>query len=593
MTEAKRQCAGAPKTGAQSSYSISRRRLLAKSCLGVGAFTLMGPIERALAQGVNRVKGTLATEAAEANSGPAAQLASEVPSAALPISKLPRAIRASAHHWGVPFEGIALDVRDLSTGRTLLSFQPDRSHAPASTAKLFTTLAALERLTDKDEDFRFETKLYRRIAGESSAGVSLPSSSSPDSSSSSSSSSSSFSSGAIECSETAAISEDGTPALILVGGGDPGFTATDLEVMLSELMASGVMTIEGDILLDRSYFPPREGVEPKPMSRQYRRSGWEQRWRVGPDAMTIGDRCVRLTFTPDGKDHATVSMSPVLEGIDWQKTVSLRPGRCVDWDDRLELEVLRLKTGGRRIVFRGGFFGACGKETLYLSLEDADAFAERCIRSIWRSLGGEWRGRLRSTASSEGEVLLSSGRYELVSLLRSNSVPELVRAINKDSINPAAESLFLSLSEARTAEASGRVLEAWLDGKDISHMNFVPGAGDGLDGSARVDARLMGDLLAAAYRSERKTVWKAFFESLPVVGVDGTMKRRGLPGVKASVKSGTLATTRALAGYVEHRSGRLLSVYGAVWGESAMPGARAFLDGVLLWAAGVSEAEFK
>ena len=118
--------------------------------------------------------------------------------------------------------------------------------------------------------------------------------------------------------------------------------------------------------------------------------------------------------------------------------------------------------------------------------------------------------------------------------------------------------------------------------KNVGHLPYASpvGGGDGLDSRARVDAKLMGDLLSYAQQSP---CWSDFLRSLPEVGVDGTMKRRGLPGVTAYAKTGTLATTRTLAGYVRHRSGRLLSVYGAVWGKSAMPGARAFLDGILLW----------
>lgn len=510
---------------------LERRAFLSALLAGMAGMPLLLRSEAANAAAVAGAGG--ATVGAQPSNDPA---------------HLPKMIRASASHWRVPFDGMAIDVRDLSSGRTLLRFNDEFPHAPASTAKLFTTLAALELLNERQGDFRFETRLFRRRSADSAL-----------------------------------------PALILAGGGDPGFTAADLEAMLGELMAGGLTAIEGDILIDRSYFPRAVAVEPKPLSAHLRRTGWEQRWRVGPDAMTIGDRCLTFTFVPQADGTAAVRMSPALDGIDWQKTGPLLPGRCVDWDDRLERDVLELPSGGKRVVFRGGYPGACGKEELQMSLETADAFAERAIRTIWTSVGGTWNGRLRSSADPLETAILKSDGYALAAARRSRSVPSLVRDINKDSINPGAESLFLSLSEERTAEASAAVIDRWLDGRGISHESFVIGGGDGLDSRARVDAKLMGDLLSYAQQSP---CWSDFLRSLPEVGVDGTMKRRGLPGVTAYAKTGTLATTRTLAGYVRHRSGRLLSVYGAVWGKSAMPGARAFLDGILLWAASLENAHF-
>ena len=71
--------------------------------------------------------------------------------------------------------------------------------------------------------------------------------------------------------------------------------------------------------------------------------------------------------------------------------------------------------------------------------------------------------------------------------------------------------------------------------------------GSGLSRRERVSARMMGDMLAAAYRSPFK---QAFIGSLPIAGRDGTLKSRFKNiGAPLRLKTGTLKNVRALAGY--------------------------------------------
>ena len=49
-----------------------------------------------------------------------------------------------------------------------------------------------------------------------------------------------------------------------------------------------------------------------------------------------------------------------------------------------------------------------------------------------------------------------------------------------------------------------------------------------------------------------------FVSSLPIVGVDGTMRRRSGAAGSAHIKTGLLADTRAIAGYVLAASGQAL-----------------------------------
>ncbi len=142
--------------------------------------------------------------------------------------------------------------------------------------------------------------------------------------------------------------------------------------------------------------------------------------------MSIGDRSVCFTFTPRIDGLAEVALSPELDGVEWQRYVPLSSGRCVDWNKRLHTEVALERDGSVRIFFRGDFASQCGKETLYLSLESADQYAERLIRTVCRQMGIEWTGRLLSRATVESPAWRLN--YEPVSRVLSAPLPELVIA---------------------------------------------------------------------------------------------------------------------------------------------------------------------
>jgi len=73
--------------------------------------------------------------------------------------------------------------------------------------------------------------------------------------------------------------------------------------------------------------------------------------------------------------------------------------------------------------------------------------------------------------------------------------------------------------------------------------------------------------------------------SLPIAGVDGTLKRSASPVSQgwAHLKTGTLRDATALAGYADTPSGRRLIVVGLINHPNA-PAARPALEALVDWA---------
>jgi D-alanyl-D-alanine carboxypeptidase/D-alanyl-D-alanine-endopeptidase (penicillin-binding protein 4) len=162
-----------------------------------------------------------------------------------------------------------------------------------------------------------------------------------------------------------------------------------------------------------------------------------------------------------------------------------------------------------------------------------------------------------------------------------------VRDINKLSNNVMARQLFLTLGAQLfgppgSTEKAAAAVRAWLERKAISAPELVLENGSGLSRTERISAASVAAILEAAWRS---AVMPEFVASLPIVALDGTMRRRlaGEPVAgRAHVKTGLLADVRSLAGYVLDRAGRRSIVVMLVHHPNAAQ-AQSAMDELLRW----------
>ena len=105
--------------------------------------------------------------------------------------------------------------------------------------------------------------------------------------------------------------------------------------------------------------------------------------------------------------------------------------------------------------------------------------------------------------------------------------------------------------------------------------------GSGLSRAERVSTREMAQMLQAAWKSPYAA---EFMSSMPLVGMDGTMRKRlkrtAMTG-EAHIKTGTLNTVRAIAGYARDRNGDTWAVV-AILNDKRPWGASAILDQALV-----------
>ena len=357
--------------------------------------------------------------------------------------------------------------------------------------------------------------------------------------------------------------------LIIKGGGDPKLLVEDLWLMMRQLRSRGIRDIRGDIVLDRTLFdvsasdPGRFDGEP---FRPY---------NVAPDALLINFKAVTLTFVPDDLHRdIQVLAEPLLLGQHFGP-IRYTDGPCGDWNSRLGADF----SNPDRVVFSGSYAGSCGEKSLSFSAYSPSQYDGALLRSLWTELGGTVAGRVRDGASIASDRLLF--------VHESQSLAEVIRDINKFSNNVMARQLFLStgaevLKVSAQPERSQRVIKSFLASRDIPAPELILENGSGLSRLERISARTMAALLMAAWSSPEMP---EFISSLPLVGIDGTMRRRlkGQPVAgRAHIKSGSLSDVRAVAGYVLAASGRQYAVVSMINHGNASAGAAA-QDAFIQW----------
>lgn len=389
--------------------------------------------------------------------------------------------------------GYAIAVLD-SEGRPLrwIEHQPTRPFNPASTMKLVTTRAAFD-LLGPDHHFRTRLLMTGRLVGSQLNG-----------------------------------------SLYFQGGGDPKLLIEDLKEIVARLRAIGVKEIRGNWVLDGSRFR-----EPQKSAAAFDGQPLKP-YNVTPHAAMMNFKAVRLTLQRKGGRILT-SLDPALAGVRVRSSISSRKGGC----GANQLAITQATPG---VIQVSGLLGQqCPATDFFISPFDHTEFAFRLFSEAWRASGGEIRARPQSgeTPTSARLLLDWDSPRRLIDLLGD---------INKMSNNPMARMVFLNLSAEQggpgTAEDARERVRTWLARRSLSFPELVLDNGSGLSRNERISPRSMTLLLNDGFLMPNPFDW---VNTLPVVGVEGTVRRRfgdNPAAGRAWVKTGTLEGVKAQAGYV-------------------------------------------
>ena len=163
-----------------------------------------------------------------------------------------------------------------------------------------------------------------------------------------------------------------------------------------------------------------------------------------------------------------------------------------------------------------------------------------------------------------GQPTLDTQNPRVDSLFTVQSVPleEIMPAIMKPSQNQIAEvflrTLGLEKAGVGTADSGRRVVERQFAEWKIPADAFIVRDGSGLSRSDLISPEAVVAILDHMRQSPN---YQVFYESLPIAGVDGTIRTRmrDTPAQgNLRAKTGTLSMVRSLSGYVKTADGKLL-----------------------------------
>ena len=463
---------------------------------------------------------------------------------------LPPAVASALRNSGLPMSSFGIDVRPVDAGSAheLIALNAEQPFLLASTTKLVTSLAALDLL---GPEHRWRT-------------------------------------GAVA---TGPVADGRLAGDLVISGGSVGLTSGELLRWFKQMRSQGVREIGGNIVLDKvALLHERDPAQAPTTAGESLPNG-------PPDPKTFNVGKLLVSVEPAKGDRAAISVKPRPANVVVVNDVVMGGG-CGAWARWKSEDETR---GGAplQLWVRGRWDPSCGAEDIAyvrpppevrLAPElsggaAAPIAAPRLVAELWAEAGGTLRGRVIESADAAAGTR-HGGRWasEVATPLA-----EVMREMNKTSNNVAARSVLLSLGDAAPARA-GRLqtaqtrVQGWLRTQGLADDDIHVAEGSGQSRAERGKPRALVQLLVNAWRGHSS---QAFVDSLPIAGVDGTLRNRmrsGAASGQAFLKTGTLSDTRALAGYVRGRSGKVYAVTAIVTHPNAAKGTPA-LDALIEWVA--------
>ena len=442
-------------------------------------------------------------------------------------------------------------MQDLQTSEILYNRDADKSFMPASNMKLMSTSAAFVTM---GKDYRFETNIY-----------------------------------ATGTTDTAGVLHGD---IYVVGSGDPSISGRYLDKPTTAILAEwceaikgmGIKTVEGNIIGDDDVFDESAIC-----------GSWQidylQEWYAAENSgLAINENCWDAMIYPAAPEQADSraalirarldqSSSPRTEWarisdpfktsfyslIDGVKTVPDADG-ATSGPKREEAHVsIERDPASNRVLLEGTIEEDSAPEHEWGSIHNGTLFTVTLLDEQLKSQGVLVRGKPVDIDDMDPQLAahIKSHPGTLVHKHISPPLSKIIALCNKPSQNFYADMLLKDVGAKTYGEGS------WRNGeKAVKDMITTAGAnakslnmadGSGLSRRNMIEPR---QILAVLVYLHGRSDFEAFKASLPIMGIDGTLKGRmtGTPAEgNVHAKTGTIGGVRALSGYMTAGNGHKLA----------------------------------
>ncbi|MFN8575470.1 MAG: D-alanyl-D-alanine carboxypeptidase/D-alanyl-D-alanine-endopeptidase [Candidatus Sericytochromatia bacterium] len=381
---------------------------------------------------------------------------------------------------------IGLKIRDLKTNQDIYSLNSSKLFTPASNTKVLTSLIALEKL---GKDYKFKTILS------SDAKIS-----------------------------NKTLNGD----LYFIFKGDPTFKHQDIDYLFSKLKENGIEKIEGNIIIDKSYFDDI-----------LYGSGWM--W----DDM---DSCDSSPISPIVIDNNCVNAKIILDNSNI--SIDSKNINTFNVKDLKKAEKEDIKT-----KFENNVLNISGEIKESTDIEQSIIKPELYLESYLKN-------NILNEFDFKGKIIFNSNKDENISknilaFKESEPLSKILKFFNEESHNLTGEILTKTVGTIDSIPSSTKkginVLNKYLKEK-FKYNDFRVVDGSGLSRYNLFSPDLMVDVLTYLYQNDeyRDVVLEAF----PLGAKEGTLKNRlkDMKKFKVIAKSGSMTGVNCLSGYLINNS---------------------------------------
>ncbi len=335
--------------------------------------------------------------------------------------------------------------------------------------------------------------------------------------------------------------------LYFKGYGNPDLKTSDLDTLVRQLKAQGIKEVRGQIFADVSFFDDF-----------YWGYGWN--WDDEPyqyaafiSPLSINDNCVRVKVTPglQAGDSVHVQIEPSTGYVSLMNIA-----RTVADTALLPLVVTRpFKERQNTIIIDGEIVAGSKPIEREVSVWKPELYAARLLTETLK----------RDSIIVEQEPAVGAAPLNARELaVHYHGLDSMVVNLNKISDNLSAELTLKTLCAVkRGTPASSQggiyVINEFMNSLDIDTTRYFIADGSGLSFYNLLTAEMITQLLESMPKLE--DIFPLFYESLPIAGVDGTLRNR-MKGTLAEsnvrAKTGTVSGVSSLSGYVKTLDGEQL-----------------------------------
>lgn len=362
-------------------------------------------------------------------------------------------------------------------------------------------------------------------------------------------------------------------SLYLKGGGDPSFVSENMWFLVNAFLRNQITKVEGDIIVDDSLFDKMR----YDVSRQKERVDRAYDAPVGAMSFNWNSANIFVRPTSPGQE-AKVFADPENDYIRLVAKAKTTSGN----ENKLLADRKEDSKFDGDVIHVGGSIGRGYKEVaIYKNITQPDLWSGYNLKAFLAQRGVQVTGSVKNGVTPE--------KAEVLADCDSKAIEQILADMNKFSNNYVAEMLTKNLGALRKSKgatlADGVVLiNEHLKSLALPEDQYHIESPSGLTRENKMSSYAMWKVLQHLRNDFR--VQPEFLTSLPIAGVDGTLKKR-MNNSSAErwvrAKTGYINNVVSLAGYAGLEDGRVVTFSFVYNGSTDETKVRQFFDKLLIF----------